>query len=161
MKVAVVLALLAVLATSVARAEEREKSYYIERYPNDGINQRPKKVPSKKVGEGILQGVLPQRLESAASTNAVENGSTNSAPTKAARYISPRVSSKSWLPSRKPHPKQKIVVVPAHEKKIPPPPSVTEKPGAGVVTLDKPTETAAAATNSPPADVETETSAAD
>lgn len=143
MKFALYLVFSIAVGTTFVWAEE-EKSYYIERYPNDGMNQRPKMVPSRTMGESVL------RLETA-STNSLENVGTNSAPTKAARYITPRVSSKSWLPSRKPQPKEKIVVVPTHGKKIPPPPTVTEKPGVGVVKLGTAPESNPTATNSPAA----------
>jgi hypothetical protein len=143
MKFALVCLLLAVTA---ALAEDGSTNYYIERYPGDGMKQRPQSVPKKKIGDAM--GVQDGLAEAgASSTNAVTNGTNTT--TKAARYISPRVGSKDFAPSRLAEPKAKTVVLPDHEKKLRPSPKLNDKVGATEMTT-KPSP-ATTSTNAPAA----------
>jgi hypothetical protein len=131
----VLLITVCLLYGGLAWAGDSTNEYYIERYPGDGMKQRPKSVPSKKVGDGFLKNVLPERGESS-STDEVQTVSTNSAPTHAARYISPRVSSKEFAPTRKPEGKMKTVVITERKEKLPPSPKVSDKIGLDAVKVE-------------------------
>lgn len=140
MKFALVCVLLAV---TVALAEDNSTNYYIERYPGDGMKQRPQGVPRKKIGEawGTQDGLAEI---GSSSTNAVA-GTTNTT-TRAVRYTSSRVGSKDFAPSRLEDPKTKTVAVPVREKKLRPSPKLSDKIGS----VDPNTR----ATNAPPSKAE-------
>lgn len=144
MKFALVCGLLVVTGSL---AEDSSNNYYIERYPGDGMKQRPRSVPQQKSGEalGVQDGLAEM---GASSTNAVTNG-TNTTP-RAVRYISPRVGSKEFAPSRLPEPKIKTVVLPDHEKKMRSSPKLNDKMGAmDTSTKTSPTNAPAAASEPP------------
>jgi hypothetical protein len=127
------------LAATLAWAEE-PKSYYIERYPGDGMGMRPKPSKSKSEPTVSREG-LPQ--VGASSTNAVV-GKTG--VSRAARYTSPRVGSKDYAPSRLPEPKTQTVVTPNRDKKLRPPPKISEKAGLNTLPDATPSERATNAT---------------
>ncbi len=131
--------LMAFLIACAVFAEDESTGYYIERYPRDGIKQRPRATSSKASGEARQRDAMAEL--GASSTNAVASG-TN-APTKAARYISPRVGSKEFAPSRLPEPRVKAVVLPSHDRKLPPGPKVTDKAGAMANSANPAAESAA------------------
>jgi hypothetical protein len=139
----VVLLILVLVAGGAVWAEESRTNYWIERYPGDGMKQRPKSVgaakPERIVSPEGLTEVGPS------STNAVV--STNAKP-RAARYTSPRVGSKEFAPSRLPEPKTRTVVIPDREKKLPPSPTVSDKVGTSLPEPKPNTE--GSSTNAPP-----------
>src|ERR1051325_3915080 len=114
-----VCAILLVLIASDVWADSTNDTY-IERYPSDGMGARTKKVPTKKVGDTPLLNILPEKGASSDATNGDVSQTATNTPSRAARYISPRVGSKDFAPSRLPEPKVKTVVVPKHEGKLPP-----------------------------------------
>lgn len=138
MKIAVLVLL---CAACVAFAEDSNQ-YYNERYPGDGMKQNPKKGKDMKVGK--ILGTTP-----AESNDGPAVTTTNDKPSRAARYITPSVSSKSWLPPRKPQPKTRTVVFPERDGKYPPNPSVSDKVGLADRTLGTPAKDSSAATNAP------------
>lgn len=133
------------LGVTLARAENTT-NYYIERYPGDGMKMRPR--PARSNESIISRDGLPE--VGASSTNLVvgTNGQT-----RAARYISPRVGSKEFAPSRLPEPKVQTVVAPIRDKKLPPPPKISEKANLNALPNATPspssTNAPAAAVNQP------------
>ncbi len=137
---------LLVLAAGAAFAQD-STNYYIERYPGDGIKQRPNSVPARKLGDDGISSPDRPLLESV-STNSTATVGTNG-ETRAARYIAPRVSSKEFAPSRLGTPRVRTVAVPQHQKKLRPSPSVSDK--AGIEPANFMTTTEPASSNSAPA----------
>jgi hypothetical protein len=118
--------ILLVLIAGVVWAESTNDTY-IERYPSDGMGARAKKVPTKKIGDTPLLVVLPEKGTSSDAANSEASPTATNTPSRAARYISPRVGSKDFVPSRLPEPKVKTVAVPKHEGKSLPSPKVSDK----------------------------------
>ena len=117
------------LVAGCAAFAESTNDIYIERYPGDGMGQRSRKVPAKKAGDTFLQNLLPEKGQSSLAPEEPQPSSTNTA-TRAARYISPRVGSKEFAPSRLAEPKMKTVALSNRAVKILPSPKVSDKIGA-------------------------------
>jgi hypothetical protein len=97
---------------------ESTNDTYIERYPGDGMGQRDRKVPAKRLGESGLERLLPEKGSSVAPPETAQPSGTNTS-TRAARYISPRVGSKEFAPSRLADPKPRQILIRNPEAQVP------------------------------------------